>query len=337
MERNKIPIYIQGIGSVGRNFLTILGDESRLISQRTGVDIVIGGASDRSGNVIFHDPVSPSDLLRAKLSGSIRSLGRECSEAEFTEDSNGILIDMSSASRDGKRELSTYLMALDNGMDIVTANKSPLANHWKEIMSKASEKGRSVLYEATVAGGVPLFSLLNRSCGPSTVKRFSGIVSLTANFVLNQMRTGRTFMQAVEEAKSRGIAETNFRDDTDGLDGARKTVILANALFGSNMTLKDIRTSGVSENTDTSNMERTRLITEIFSNNGKVEAFSGLRNLPRDDFLLSMGEMSLGYEVETSRNGTLRIYSTKDGPEEAAAAVVNDLMITAKEKFQGKC
>ena len=337
MQRNSISIYIQGIGSVGRNFLSILADEGKLISERTGMDIVLGGASDRTGSVIFSKPVTPADLLKAKLSGNILSLGKEVTSREMTENEGGILVDMSSASRDGSRELQMYLSAMKNGMDIVTANKSPLANHWKQIMDNALAGGRTVLYEATVAGGVPLFSLLGGTCGPSTVNEFRGIVSLTANFVLKQMREGNTFMDAVAEAQKRGIAETNFRDDTDGLDGARKTVILANALFGKNMTLKDIKTSGVSESTDVKGMDRYRLIAEITRSGNEVHAFSGLRNLDDGDYLLSLGEMSLGYEVNTSRNGRLRIHSVSDGPGETAAAVMNDVMLLAKEKFQGKC
>ncbi len=337
MQKNNVSIYLIGLGSVGRNFLSILAEEGKLISQRTGAEIVIGGASDRTGSVIFKSPVAPADLLKAKQAGNILSLGKEAPVTEMTENEGGILVDMSSASRDGSRELSMYLSAMKNGMDIVTANKSPLANHWKEIMDRASAGSRTVLYEATVAGGVPLFSLLSRSCGPSTVNEFHGIVSLTANFVLKQMREGKPFSDAVAEAQKRGIAETDFRDDTDGLDGARKTVILANALFGKNMTLKDIRTSGVSESTDAKGMDRYRLITEITRSGREVHAFSGLRGLDEGDYLLSLGEMSLGYEVSTSRNGRLRIQSVSDGPGETAAAVMNDVMSLAKEKFQGKC
>ncbi len=84
-------------------------------------------------------------------------------------------------------------------------------------------------------------------------------------------------------------------------------------------------------------MDRYRLIAEITRSGNEVHAFSGLRNLDDGDYLLSLGEMSLGYEVNTSRNGRLRIHSVSDGPGETAAAVMNDVMLLAKEKFQGKC
>lgn len=134
-------------------------------------------------------------------------------------------------------------------------------------------------------------------------------------------------------AQEKGIAETNYADDTDGVDAARKTVILANALFGRNLRLADFNFQGISSSGKSTAEER--LITEIISGPGGVKVFSGVRRLKQDDFLMSLGEMSLGYEVETEFNGNLRISSLSDGPGETAAAVVNDVMLLAGQKFQG--
>ncbi len=323
-----------GLGNVGRNLLSILDRQADLIMDRTGCEFIISGASDSRHSVIYRDGIQPGDLLDLKLAGDISARGDSVRAQEMFSAPFQVLVDMSTASRDGEREKNAYIRSMEAGKDVVSANKSPLANHWSEIMAFSRKQGRSILFEATVAGGVPLFSLLKYSCGPSGLIRFRGIVSLTANFVLRKMSEGVAFDGAVRMAQERGIAETNYTDDTGGVDAARKTIILANALFGMNLKLAEFKFQGIQSRSVGEN--DSRLITEIARGPNGTEIFSGVRKLESGDFLATLGEMSLGYEVETEFNGKLRISSVSDGPVETAAAVVNDLMLLAGQKFQGK-
>ena len=334
MAKNRVSIAIMGLGNVGKNFLSILDRQSSLISDRTGCEFIIAAASDSRHSVLYRNGIQPGELLDLKSGGDISMKGQPLRAAEMFASSFHVLVDMSTASPDGKRERDVYVDSMETGKDIVTANKSPLANHWSDIMGCSRQQGKSVLFEATVAGGVPLFSLLKYSCGPSRLVRFRGIVSLTANFVLRKMGEGLTFERAVRMAQELGIAETNYTDDTGGVDAARKTVILANALFGLNLRLAEFKFQGITSCAATE--DSSRLITEIVSEPDGTKVFSGIRKLDTGDFLASFGEMSLGYEVETEFNGKLRISSVSDGPVETAAAVVNDLMLLAGQKFQGK-
>lgn len=336
MGSRELKIAVFGLGNVGKHFLSILGNQSDLIWERTGVSIRITAAADSTSCRIFPGGISPLRLLEAKSRGELSVLGRSADRNEITGSGTDIIVDMSTASPDGVREMKDYIAAMEEGSSIVTANKSPLANHWVEIMDVSGKTGREILYEATVAGGVPLFSMIRHACGPSRIISFRGIVSLTANFVMRQIQSGKTFEEAVQVAKERGIAETNYTDDTDGVDGARKTVILANALFGTRLRLKDFSFRGVPADGLSSIKSGTRLITDINVQDRSPRIFSGPVDLEDSDYLLSLGTMSLGYEVETQYNGTLRVSSISDGPGETAAAVVNDLMILSSQKFQGK-
>ena len=334
MSSDSLKVAILGMGNVGQNFIRILLDSGSHIRESCGSSIDVAFVADSRGIVRVDAGRTMANILVAKKGGNLGNLGQPATLDEVFDSGIEVLVDVSSASKDGSRELQIYRSAIDRGINIVTANKSPLALHWSEIFPYAEGKGARVLFEATVAGGVPLFNFAKYSCGPSRVLKFRGIVSLTANFVLKMMKSGITFEDAVKKAQEMGVAETDYTDDTSGLDGARKTVILANALFGKQFSLKDIRYSGIPE-VDAEDLmnhgNRLRLFTTISSEEGSLEVSSGFSLLEEGDYLLTLGESALGYEITTDNNGVLRVSSAHDGPRETASAVVNDVMTIARE------
>ena len=334
MTSDTMRVAILGMGNVGQNFIRILLDSSSHIRESCGSNIEVAFVADSKGIVKVDAGRTMANILVAKKGGNLGSLGQPASISDVLDSGIDVLVDMSSASKDGNREMQIFRSAVDRGINIVTANKSPLALHWPDIIPHAESRGVKVLFEATVAGGVPLFNFAKYSCGPSSVLKFRGIVSLTANFVLKMMNSGMPFEDAVRKAQEMGVAETDYTDDTSGLDGARKTVILANALFGKQFTLKDISYSGIPE-VDGEEIkkhgERLRLFTTISSEEGKLEVSSGFSLLEEGDYLLTLGESALGYEIATDNNGVLRVSSAHDGPRETASAVMNDVMTIARE------
>lgn len=327
---------ILGLGNVGKNFLQILDESRDHLEKSCGSTLDIAYAADSRHLVKLGKNDSVRKLLDAKTSGDISGHFQEVGMDEVLNSGIDVLVDMSAASKDGLREKEIYLSAFEKGIHVVTANKSPLALHWKEIVPVASSKGLRLLHESTVAGGVPLFNFIRYSCGPSQVKGFRGIVSLSANFVHKMMLDGKTFEEAVKVAQEMGVAEADYTDDTSGLDAARKCVILANALFGQQLSLKDISFSGIPELNEQEVRDygrSMRLITEVRNENGKVELRSGFQKLDEADFLLTLGESSLGYEVMTDNNGILRVSSAHDGPRETASGVMNDVLIIARESL----
>ena len=328
-----VKIAVFGLGNVGKNFLRILSESGEHLERSCGTGIDVAFAGD-SRSLVDTNGIPTGSILKAKESGPVSGLGRSVTMEEVLDSGVDAIVDMSSASKDGMREKAIYLKALEKGIHVVTANKSPLALHWKDIILVAEKRGLRILHEATVAGGVPVFNFVKYSCGPSKVIAFRGIVSLTANFVLKLMLSGTPFMDAVKKAQQMGVAETDYTDDTSGLDAARKTVILANALFGGQFSLSDIIYSGLpelSEEEIVSHGNQLKLISEISLKSGSLEVRTGFQRLKEGDYLLSLGEFSLGYEIETDNNGLLRVSSGHDGPRETASAVMNDVLILARE------
>lgn len=329
-----MKVAVLGLGNVGTNFIRILMESREHLEKSCGDRIEVAFAGDSRHLVEIPPGTKPKAILDAKASGDISKDFRETHIESILSSDIDAVVDISSASKDGQREKVIYRTAFQNGINVITANKSPLALHWSEIMPEAQKRGMKILYEATVAGGVPLFNFVKYSCGPSRVHGFHGIVSLTANFVLKMMLDGKTFEQAVRIAQDMGVAETDYTDDTSGLDSARKTVIVANSLFGKQFTLKDISYTGIpelSEKEIRENGSMLRLISEISDSTGELEVSTGFRLLEKNDYLLTLGESSLGYEINTDNNGILRVASAHDGPRETASGVMNDVLLLARD------
>ncbi|HLH85427.1 MAG TPA: homoserine dehydrogenase [Thermoplasmataceae archaeon] len=319
-------LIISGMGNVGQALLDILERQSGAQVSRRHNWANIVAVCDSKG-CYETENTAPSEIIRLKRAKRLSSLPAASLESKLKGEA-GIFVDLSTASRDGSRELSGYLSAIRHGWHIVTANKSPLANHWTSIMSEAGEHGVMVLFEATVAGGVPLFNFVRNCLRESRILRFRGVVSLTANYVLRQVGLGLSLTEAVGMAQKAGIAETDYNDDLMGTDAARKTIILANALFGEGLCLSNFHYEGVGNLMKTRPAEQLRnyrLITDIIREDGGTSVHCGPVQLPEGDFLLGLDQMGLGYEIRTDLNGTVRVSSAEDTPHETAAAVLNDI------------
>lgn len=139
------------------------------------------------------------------------------------------------------------LEALDRGKHIVTANKDLMAMHGPEILAKAREKGCDVLYEASVAGGIPIIRTLIEGFSSDRITKIMGIVNGTTNYILTKMsQEGAAYADVLKEAQALGYAEADPTSDVEGLDAARKMTILATLGFRANVALEDVSVKGIS-------------------------------------------------------------------------------------------
>lgn len=325
MKETKVSII--GAGNVGKGILSILHGMKEQGQLREEFRIL--SVSDSRGTVFDAQGVNPAKVLNAKEHGDIFRSGYSRMETgDVLSLKSDIVVDVSPATRDGKAGRDLYMESFALGKHVVTANKAPLSFFWKEIMNGSKDSGMEIRYESTVAGGVPLFNLRDYCLLPSAVLNFRGIVSSTVNYVLRKMKSGMDFNQALDEASKLGIVEANFRDDTDGIDSARKTVILANSLFGSALTLNDIKYQGVNENTDFDrSREEQRIVASISISEGKIDAGSRLETLDMEDPLITLKPQSLGYVMKTGFSGDIFVAGLRDGPTETASGVVNDILL----------
>lgn len=139
------------------------------------------------------------------------------------------------------------LEALERGKHVVTANKDLMALHGPEILAKARDKGCDVLYEASVAGGIPIIRTLIEGFSSDRITKIMGIVNGTTNYILTKMsQEGATYGDVLKEAQELGYAEADPTSDVEGLDAARKMTILATLGFRAKVALEDVAVQGIS-------------------------------------------------------------------------------------------
>ncbi len=141
---------------------------------------------------------------------------------------------------------SIMLALLENGKDVVTANKALLAEHGPELFDRARHLGRTIAFEAAVAGGIPIIANIAQCLAANKILSLEGILNGTSNFVVTQMDEGAgTYQQSLETAQQRGFAEEDPTLDIDGTDAAQKLAILAHLAFGVTIRWQDIPRRGI--------------------------------------------------------------------------------------------
>ncbi|MEM6691278.1 MAG: homoserine dehydrogenase [Planctomycetota bacterium] len=138
------------------------------------------------------------------------------------------------------------LELLRAGKDVVTANKALLAQHGPELFTEARRLGRTIAFEAAVAGGIPIISNLSQCLSANQIEKLEGILNGTSNFIVSQMdEHGAAYDEVLRQAQELGYAEADPTMDVDGTDATQKLAILAHLAFGATVDWNDIPRSGV--------------------------------------------------------------------------------------------
>lgn len=138
------------------------------------------------------------------------------------------------------------LKMLESGKNVVTANKALLAEHGPELFDRARQLGRSIAFEAAVAGGIPIIASINECLTANQIESIHAILNGTSNFILTQMdEQNMDYNAALTEAQQRGYAEANPAMDVNGSDAAQKLAILSHLAFGAQVNWREIPRIGI--------------------------------------------------------------------------------------------
>ncbi len=240
-------VVLLGLGQVGLSLLEIV---QRKFFPATGEQFNVVAAADSSGVLDAGRGIRPIDLLSAKRSGDLHSLpgwhsGMDAREAVGLAEADVLIDCMTTNFRNGQPSIDCILNGTKRGMDIVTANKGPLALSMGEVLSSAARHSVSVRFGATVGGGTPFLDFGRMLKSTSEIVSMKGVLNGTTNYVLTRMGEGMKLEAAVAEAKAAGIAETDPSNDLLGLDSAAKITILANSLCGTEFKMSDVEITGI--------------------------------------------------------------------------------------------
>lgn len=143
----------------------------------------------------------------------------------------------------------TYIKAaLEKGKHVVTANKDLMAMHGHELLELAGEHHCDLLFEAAVAGGIPIIRPLKQCLAGNNITEIMGIINGTTNFILTKMKEdGMDFGEALQLATDLGYAEADPTADIEGYDAGRKLAIMASIAFHTSVTFDAVFTEGITK------------------------------------------------------------------------------------------
>lgn len=329
-------IFICGFGTVGQGFAEVVADKTSYFKKRYGRDAIIVGAMDSKSYVVDQNGLDPIGLVATKKdSKRVGANTYTDSAAVLDMVDYDILVEVSPTDvNTGGVGLINIKHALSKGKDVITVNKGPLALKFRELMDLAKTNGCLLRFEGSVGGAMPIINLCTESLAGGEIKSVRGILNGTCNFILSKMDNGQPFEQALKEAQQMGYAETDPTNDIEGYDTACKVVILANSVFGRDVSFKDVDITGITSITeDAISMAASRnmvirLIGEVSATKLEVSP----RLIPKGHPLGISGTLNTA-QILSDIAGPITVSGRGAGRLETASAILSDLIAVMDKRL----
>ena len=227
---SELNIALVGCGTVGSGVVRIVQTASELLTQRTGRPI-------RLRRVVVRDLAKRRDvdLSGIPVSDDIQTV--------IADPDIQAVIHVVGGINPARADVTSLL---ESGKDVITANKALLYAHGAELFGLAHKLGRTICFEAAVAGGIPIISAVTTALTANRIVSIEAILNGTSNFILSRMLDRRqTYEDVLTEAQARGYAEADPAMDVDGTDAAQKLSILTQLAYGTTVPLDAIVRQGI--------------------------------------------------------------------------------------------
>lgn len=230
-ECKKIKAALLGLGTVGGGVYKLVQRQKEEMVKKSGANLEIT-------RILVHNMNKQREGVDASLLTD--------NWKEIVEDPEiSIVIEVMGGIEPAK---TMILEALCAGKNVVTANKDLVAVHGRELLDVAQENQVDFLFEAAVAGGIPIIRPLKQCLAANEIDEVIGIVNGTTNYILTKMfEDGMDFSEALAKATELGYAEADPTADVEGLDAGRKVAILASIAFHSRVVFDDVYTEGITK------------------------------------------------------------------------------------------
>ena len=325
MSQNKIKIGIAGLGTVGSGVINLINKNKNEIYDRTGCELIIQSVSATNKNknrlcdiknINFYS--DPTDMLnKENIDIFVELIGGE------------------SVAKD------LVLKALEKNIHVVTANKALIALHGDEINKVLLKNDKEVLYEASVAGAVPIIKVIRESLSANDIEWLAGIINGTTNYILTEMLLSeKNFETVLKEAKDLGYAESDPTFDIGGIDAAHKLTILASICFGIPLNFKSIYIEGIEEIEleDLKNAKELGYTVKHLAIARKKNVGIELRVhpclVPKTRLLANVNGVKNAVVVNSDAAGSTLYYGAGAGSLATASAVVSDIIDISRNLSQ---
>jgi homoserine dehydrogenase len=317
-----LRVGVAGLGTVGAGTVKLLHDNAGLIAARAGRAIKVTAVSARN---------------RAADRGvSLEGIAWHEDAIALANDPNvDVVVELIGGSEGTARALAAAALAA--GKPLVTANKALLAVHGAELAQAAEAAGVALVYEAAVAGGIPVIKALREGLAGNRISRVAGILNGTCNYILTVMREQkRDFHDVLADAQALGYAEADPSFDIDGIDAAHKLAILAALAFGRPVDFAAVHVEGIRRVSalDISFAEelgyRIKLLGIARETSAGVEVRVHPAMVPKSALLASVDGVYNAVLAQGDFAGTIFLQGRGAGAGPTASAVVADLIDIAR-------
>jgi homoserine dehydrogenase len=316
-----INIGLIGSGTVGSGVVKILLESPSTLAGKLDREIVLRGVADRNID------------KKKELNLSRNIVVTQDADEILNNPEINIVVELIGGIHPAKEIITK---GLQNGKDIVTANKALLALHGSELFQIAHKHGKSISFEASVGGCIPVISALRDSFIANDIQHIFGIVNGTTNYVLTKMtKEHLKYDDALRDAQQKGYAEKDPSTDVDGIDSAHKLAILARMGFNCDFDYDDIYVEGISdvELKDIYYAHELGYTLKLLAISKKSDNGLELRVnptlLPHEHPLSSVSGVFNAICINGNAIGETMLYGQGAGQMPTASAVVSDLVDVA--------
>jgi homoserine dehydrogenase len=226
MDKKHINVGLIGYGTVGKGVVRILEENKKIAVRKAGVPVKVKSICDLR-------PIDRPELYVKNFKDVIK-------DPEID-----VIVELIGGYEPAR---AIIIESLKAGKNVVTANKAVLAKYWDQIWTTAQECQKSIYYEASVGGVIPVVQGLSEGLASEEILEIKGILNGTTNFILSEMtKRGVAYEEALKSAQKAGFAEANPSFDVDGIDTANKLAILASLAWGGWIKVKDISVKGIAD------------------------------------------------------------------------------------------
>jgi homoserine dehydrogenase len=330
--RHEVGIGLLGCGTVGGALVGLLAAEADAIAARTGLHFAVRRVAVRSvEGAQARLPVLDADVFTTDPA------------AVVADPAVDVVVEVMGGIEPAR---SLVAAAIAAGKPVVTANKELLAAYGPELHAAAADARVDLLFEAAVAGGIPLVRPLRESLLGEPIRRVMGIVNGTTNYILTRMtEEGADYDAVLAEAQQLGYAEADPTADVGGGDAAAKAAILATLAFGAEVRVGDVHVEGITGvgAADIDFARRNGYVVKLLAIAETDPADPGKRVavrvhpalVPADHPLAAVRLSFNAVFVEGDAVGQLMFYGPGAGGGPTASAVLGDLIDAATNRRQG--
>lgn len=337
-----IKLVVCGIGRVGREFIRLLAERGPELEQKYDLHFVLCAAADVGGAALSdQEPgLDPEQMLfHLKQGGTVENFhpfgtpGLNGEQAVRESGAHALIEATPTNLEHGRPATSHVLAAIEQGMEVVSANKGPFVLFYKELHDAARQNNCGLHISAATAAALPTLDVGRVCLAGTRVRSVEGILNGTTNYILTQMKENNTpYAQALKQAQELGIAETDPGYDVEGKDTANKTVLICNRVFNTSLGLKDITIQGITHITPqdialaAENNKVIKLIGSCENTHEGLKLAVAPKPLDKDHPLASVNGSEKAITYMTDTMGAITVSGGKSSPTGAAAALLKDLI-----------